>query len=141
MRGGAVTVCIAAAALLACTQQKSTVSRNANEQTIAITDSLLKHGGSDTLRFGRLHRGERAVKRFVLRNETATPVVVIRHETTCNCTSFEYARRPILPDSLSTVTCTFDSSGESGWQFKLVKLRLSGADEPLRLFIEAEVGE
>ena len=134
-------VAAAAAVLLAAVacspRQSETPHREA--QTIAVTDSLLRCGGSDTVRFGRLHSGEVGVKNFILRNFTGKPVVLVRTETTCSCTSFDYERRPVMPGGETRVTCRFDSSGEWGWQFKLVKLWLSEADEPLRIFVEAEV--
>lgn len=130
-----------ASTLAACSTKPTAPSGAGNVQTIAVTEAVLKYGASDTLRLGRLNSGEKALKTFMLRNDTKNPVVIVRHETSCNCTSFEYERKPILPDSLALIKCTFDTRGEFGWQFKLVKLRLSGADEPLRIFVEAEVAQ
>lgn len=124
---------------VSCGQRPSVQPRCSSVQVIAVTDSVLRHGGADTLRFGRLHSGETAVRRFVLSNRRDVPMVIVRHETTCRCSSFDYTRRPVMAGDSTEVTCTFDSSGEYGWQFKLVKLWLSEAEEPLRIFIEAEV--
>ena len=124
----------------ACSQRPANTAATGNStQVIAVTDSVLRFGASDTLRLGRLHSGEQAVRSFALRNDTPTPIVIINHSTTCNCTSFDYDRSPCMPGEQTVVRCTFDSRGEFGWQFKLVKMRLSGSDEPLRIFIEAEV--
>ena len=42
---------------------------------ISLTDSILTTGGTDTVRFGRLHSGKIAQLRLWLANETSGPVV------------------------------------------------------------------
>ncbi len=131
---------IAAVVLLlgaACSQPKTVVSHLG--QTISITDSTLSADTADTLRFGHMHSGEIAVKRITLRNDTAEPIVIIRHETTCHCASFEYDRRPIVPGGETNIECTFDSRGTRGWQMKLANFYISGAAHPIRIFLEADI--
>ena len=106
---------------------------------IELTDRLLSEGGSDTLRFGHLGRGEIAELRFSLRNNTRQPIVLLGYDRSCGCVSLTYEPRPILPDSLLRFTARFDTRGEWGWQLKLLTLHLYGAAAPLRLFAEAEV--
>lgn len=129
----------AALAAGACSQAMPSDAKTDGVQRIEITESLLRNGGADTLRFGRLHSGETAVKSFILHNATSAPVVIIRSDKSCNCASMEFTRRPVMAGDETAVVCTFDTRGEYGWQFKLIKLWLSGAEEPLRIFIEAEV--
>ncbi|MFQ7502970.1 MAG: hypothetical protein ACLRMJ_07315 [Alistipes finegoldii] len=43
---------------------------------ITLTDKILDTGGTDTVRFGRLHSGEIAQLRLWLANETSGPVVI-----------------------------------------------------------------
>lgn len=133
----AITVAAAMLAVISCGRQRAEVV-SAAAQTVTLTDSLLQCGASDTLRFGHLNAGEQGVRSFVLRNETAEPIVVLDTETNCRCTSFDYSHRPLKTGEEMTVTCIFDSSGEWGWQFKLVKFILS-TGEPLRIYVEAEV--
>ena len=108
-------------------------------QLISLTDSLLQNGGSDTLRFGRLHEGEMAVRRITLRNDTSEPTVIVTHETSCGCVTVSYERRPIMPAGSGEAEFVFDSRGEHGWQMKLITLRLGARAVPLRIFVEAEV--
>ena len=37
------------------------------------------------------------------------------------------------------VTLTFDSRGEWGWQLKTLDISLAGAQQPLRLLVEADI--
>ena len=66
---------------------------------------------SDTLRFGRLHSGETARLEAGFCNRGREPLVVVRSESSCGCTSLEYDAQPIMP----------------------------GGERPLRLYVEADV--
>ena len=106
---------------------------------ISLTDSILTTGGTDTVRFGRLHSGEIAQLRLWLANETSGPVVIAKYGRSCGCTTLEYDNQPINAGDAQQVTLTFDARGEWGWQLKTLDVSFAGACSPLRLFIEAEV--
>lgn len=133
----AAIVAIAVAATIVACAQPQTVEHNG--ELLSLTDSLLKAGATDTLRLGRLHSGEMAVKTITLRNDTDKPFVILRHETTCHCTSMQYDKRPVKPGEEIDIECTFDSRGEYGWQMKLVNFHISGSEHPFRLFVEADI--
>ena len=106
---------------------------------ISLTDSILTTGGTDTVRFGRLHSGEIAQLRLWLANETSGSVVIAKYGRSCGCTTLEYDNQPINAGDAQQVTLTFDARGEWGWQLKTLDVSFAGARSPLRLFIEAEV--
>ena len=106
---------------------------------ISLTDSILTTGGTDTVRFGRLHSGEIAQLRLWLANETSGPVVIAKYGRSCGCTTLEYDNQPINAGDAQQVKLTFDARGEWGWQLKTLDVSFAGARSPLRLFIEAEV--
>ena len=139
MRGTISLVAILMAATIswACGGQKAATA--AAGQVIELTDAMLDRGGVDTLRFGRLHEGEIALRSIVVRNGTEQPAVIVTHERSCGCVDAEYERRPIMPGEESKVEFSFDSRGEYGWQMKLITLRLGGRGVPLKIYIEAEV--
>lgn len=85
-------------------------------EIIPVTGTILHTGGSDTIRFGRMHEGEIAA-----------------------CTELTFDNQPVIPGEGLHATVTFDARGERGWQMKLMKVYFSGSREPLRLFIEADV--
>ena len=58
---------------------------------------------------------------------------------TSGCTTLDYDSQPIKPDEQRAARLTFDARGAHGWQLKLIKIRLAGAAEPHRLYVEAEV--
>lgn len=106
---------------------------------IPLSDSMLVHGRSDTLRFGHLGSGEIAIQRFRLENRTAKPIVILSTSRSCGCISLNHDSQPIAPGQSRTLEMTFDSRGEYGWQLKRMDIILSGSAKPLRLFIEADI--
>ncbi len=108
-------------------------------QTLRLTDSALRSGVTDTLRFGKMRSGEIAVKPLALRNDSRRPLVVAEIRRNCGCAELEFDRRPLIPGEERRAEMLFDTRGITGWQFKLVELRFAEEQQPLRLYIEAEV--
>ncbi len=115
------------------------LSKNRKSSIIHLTDEIIESGGSDTVRFGRLHSGEIAVLSLWLANETEHPIVLSDYRRSCGCTTLEFTAQPISPNRARLLPLTFDSRGEWGWQLKTIDLLFSGSEHSLRLFIEAEV--
>lgn len=65
--------------------------------------------------------------------------MVARYEVSCECVTPEFDRRPLKPGEEIPFSVRFDSRGEHGWQMKLLKLYASGSEEPLRIYVEADV--
>ncbi|MDE5706874.1 MAG: DUF1573 domain-containing protein [Alistipes sp.] len=133
--------CLLLVALLApgCTPRKARLASQAAGPELRLTDSALRCGISDTLRFGRLYEGESGVRRIRLQNASSQTIVLTHHELSCQCVAPVYERRPLRPDNSMPLEVRFDTRGERGWQMKLLKLYTSESQQPIRLFIEAEV--
>ena len=122
----------------ACTSRRP-VSVAPGGRVVVLTDSLLRCGGRDTVRFGRLRSGEAAVSRLWFENRTSEPVVFASVVRSCGCTSLSYDAAPLSPGEVRAVELTFDSRGEWGWQFRSLDLFFAGWPQPFRFFIEADV--
>ena len=48
-------------------------------------------------------------RKFVIRNEGAAPLTIVRAYTTCGCTTAEFSARVIPPGKLAVVTLIFDA--------------------------------
>ena len=108
-------------------------------QKIILTDSIARLGGADTIRFGRMHEGEIAEKPLQLVNGSSTPIVIRQVERTCGCTTLEFENQPLMPGERRQMMLRFDARGEWGWQLKLLRLYLNANQEPLRLYVEADI--
>ena len=94
---------------------------------------------SDTLRFGRLHSGETArLEAGFCNRGGGTPGGGLCRQS-CGCTSLEYDAQPIMPGDTLRVAVRFDTSGQRGWLFKVLRVYFSGGERPLRLYVEADV--
>lgn len=127
------------AGLAACKPRTAARQTPRSGRIIALTDSVLRNGGSDTIRFGHLGSGEIALSRFRIENRTEKPVVVTSYRTSCGCTSLEFDKQPLPPGGTLPVEITFDSRGEHGWQLKSVELLIAGAPRTFRLLVEADI--
>ena len=133
----ALAILVPALLTAACGTRPQTTERKG--RIIALTDSILTAGGTDTVRFGRLGSGEIAQLRIWLANDASRPVAVASYRRSCGCTSLEFDFQPIAPGDARQVTLTFDSRGEWGWQLKTLDISLAGAQQPLRLLVEADI--
>ncbi len=65
--------------------------------------------------FGRIEEAAGPVSHtFTFKNSSAQPVVIERVVTSCGCTTPQYSRQPVRPDSESTITITYDPDGRPG---------------------------
>ena len=133
----ALAILVPALLTAACGTRPQTTERKG--RIIALTDSILTAGGTDTVRFGRLGSGEIAQLRIWLANDASRPVAVASYRRSCGCTSLEFDSQPSAPGDARQVTLTFDSRGEWGWQLKTLDISLAGAQQPLRLLVEADI--
>lgn len=108
-------------------------------QKITIGEKTLAEGGRDTVRFGHLYEGETAVLPLILENSTEQPLVILRVERSCGCTTLDYENQPIKAGEQRGMQLSFDARGARGWQFKQLKIHFSESQAPLKLYVEAEV--
>ncbi len=108
------------------------------QTTINVGDTLAP-APCDTLRIGRMRSGEVVAMGIGVHNNTNTPIVITRTETTCGCTDIDYSSQPIVAGDTARIEVRFDSQGFYGWQFKRVRLYTSADVRPLTFYVEAEV--
>lgn len=119
------------------TSQQDITARNI--QTVAVSHSILQEGVSDTLHFGKMRQGEIIKKQLRIINDDTTPMIILRHITSCGCTTVNYERKPIASGESTIIDFEFNSRGEVGWQMKLMEFYFAEKDTPLKIYIEAEV--
>ena len=136
---GAGCAAVGVALVLLCGCGSRSGHRTFSGPVIAVSAESLHTYMSDTLRFGRLHSGETARLEAGFCNRGGEPLVVVRSESSCGCTSLEYDAQPIMPGDTLRVAVRFDTSGQRGWLFKVLRVYFSGGERPLRLYVEADV--
>lgn len=134
-----MAACCGLLVLSACGSGRQTRRPSFSGRVVTVSEQLLQGDVADTLHFGRLHAGETARLEAGICNAGSNPLVIVRKETTCGCAQLEYDARPILPGDTLRMAVLFDTSGQRGWQFKVVRLYFADCARPLRLYVEAAV--
>lgn len=75
--------------------------------------------------------------RFV--NDSDTPVVIKRVETTCGCTKPRYSKAPVLPGAKGTLSVFFNPKGQPGTLNRSVYVHTSASATPVKLTLTGEV--
>lgn len=133
------------AAILLCSSckgakvQQAEASAVVDLRTVRIDQTLSERAISDTIRLGRLRSGEIIAKTIRIENHSDSPLVLTHHQVGCGCLSAKYDRKPIVPRGSADVVMEFDSRTMYGLQLKTLNLFFAEKDQPLKIFVEAEV--
>jgi hypothetical protein len=109
--------------------------------------SALGFGQEAELRFERkLHKfpnakeGDQLEAIFVFQNTGNAPLVFTDYKVTCPCTKAELPNKPIPPGQKGEVRITFDSTGKSYYQDRIIEIFSNskrGADKlRIKVFVE-----
>ncbi len=133
-----VLIILAAFFVTACGGKK-TVDSGAAVQTIELSDSIIEYRGADTLDFGKIRRGERVVREFMVKNVGDKALVITQLDLSCGCVEAEYPMEPLMPQTEGAMSLTLDTEDLGGWVFKTIGVRTSLNPKPYTLCVMAEI--
>lgn len=90
--------------------------------------------------FGDLIEGEPATFHFQFKNISEEPIVIESVRPQCGCTAPEWNFTPIEPDSIGTLSITYDAD-KTGYFNKKVKVYFSGQRKAEKIYVEGFVEE
>ncbi len=125
--------------LVACGGPQATKTAGGETAVFDISPEILCERADTTVNIGKLRAGEIVQYDAWLRNTGEVPLVIIKVETSCGCTSAEYEKRPISPGEKGKFSFRFDSRGMWGMQMKAIEIRTSAGTQVYRLFVQAQV--
>lgn len=121
-------IAICAASLAAC-QSKNTESETAaTDSTSAVTPVIAEADAPKVqvekavYEFGEITQGEKVTYTFKFKNTGKTPLIITDATATCGCTQPEYPKQPVKPGEDGEIKVTFDSTGKTGLQDKVVTI-------------------
>ena len=76
---------------------------------------------------------------FEFTNDGDAPLVLSNVQTTCGCTASSWPREPIAPGASSKIDVTFNSTGKSGHQVKVITIISNATNNPERVKILTNV--
>jgi hypothetical protein len=78
---------------------------------------------NDTYDFGTVKDGEQVVHIYEFKNTGDQPLMILKAEAGCGCTTPEWPKTPILPGKTGNIKVTFNSTGRVGPVFKDIAIQ------------------
>ncbi len=125
--------------LVACGGPQATKTAGGEKSVFDISPEKLQSRTDTTVWIGKLKAGEIVQYDAWLRNTGEAPLVIVKVETSCGCTSAEYERKPIPPGGKGHFSFRYDSRGMWGMQLKMIDIYTSAAPKPFVLYVQAQV--
>ncbi len=76
---------------------------------------------------------------FVIKNISASPIIISRVRSSCSCLTAKYSRKPIAANGTDTVRVTFDPRFRAGVIQKNISVYISGDSIPTTLSLKGYV--
>lgn len=89
--------------------------------------------------FGDIMEGEKVSYSFKFNNVGKDNLVITSVSTTCGCTVTDFPKDPVKPGESGTIEVTFNSSGRSGKQVKVITVATNANPSMSQLTIKANV--
>jgi len=89
--------------------------------------------------FGDIMEGEKVSYSFKFNNVGKDDLVITTVSTTCGCTVTDFPKDPLKPGESGTIEVTFNSSGRSGKQVKVITVATNANPSMSQLTIKANV--
>ena len=128
-----------AATLAACNQSSSTTTTTTTAAAPNAANAPVMKFEFDTHDFGKLKQGDKTTYEFKFTNTGKSPLVITNATATCGCTTPEWPHTPVKPGDSGTIKVTFNSTGKSGLQDKLVSVIANTVPERTSVHLIGEV--
>ncbi|MEA4919283.1 DUF1573 domain-containing protein [Proteiniphilum sp.] len=87
---------------------------------------------------GTIRQGKPVTITTTIRNTGDAPFIIFNTRSSCGCTDVLYDRKPVLPDSLTEISITYDAD-DSGYFHKTVSIHGNAEESPFILKIKGNV--
>jgi hypothetical protein len=136
---------LAAAALTACQQSKSSASNDtaatAKAATVLSPDAPVISFEQGMYNFGSIVQGEKVQYDFKFKNTGKSPLIINEATATCGCTVPEKPTAPVKPGETGVIRVVFNSTGKMGMQDKVVTITSNGNPATTEVHLIGEVKE
>lgn len=76
----------------------------------------------DSYNFGKIKQGDKVSYNFKFTNAGKSPLIITNAVASCGCTTPEWPKEPVKPGDSGVIKVTFNSTGKSGLQDKLITI-------------------
>jgi hypothetical protein len=109
-----------AGALMACNQPAKTAQDTSTATTANAANAAVMKFEFDSHDFGKIKQGDKVTYEFKFTNTGKSPLIISNATATCGCTTPEWPHTPLQPGEGGAIKVTFNSTGKSGLQDKLI---------------------
>jgi len=113
---GLIAACLV---MTACNHSSKTTQTNITTTANAATLPVMKFE-FENHDFGKLKQGDKVTYEFKFINTGKSPLIITSASATCGCTTPEWPKTPIQPGEGGKIRVTFNSTGKTGLQDKLI---------------------
>lgn len=92
----------------------------------------------DTYNFGKIKQGVPVTTFFTVTNKSDKPVVLESVVASCGCTTPEWSKEPVAPNSTSQIKVGYNAASPTPFT-KDITIRLAGVQQPKIIHITGEV--
>lgn len=93
----------------------------------------------DTFDFGNLKESAPAVHYFKFKNTGKAPLLIVKAEKSCGCTTPQWPTEPIKPGATGTIRVEYDTKGRTGYFMKSIFVYTNAPQAPVILVISGNV--
>lgn len=90
--------------------------------------------------FGAIKKGKAVTYKFSFKNTGKSPLILSNVKTSCDCTSPDWPKQPVLPGKSATITVGFDAK-EKGVFNKTITITSNAKSNLVELTIQGDVFE
>jgi hypothetical protein len=94
---------------------------------------------NDTHDFGKIKQGDKVTYKFNFVNAGKAPIIISNVVASCGCTQPQWPKTPIKPGESGQIAVTFDSTGHTGLQNKMITITANTNPAQSTLFLVGEV--
>jgi len=94
---------------------------------------------NDTHDFGKIKQGDKVTYKFNFVNVGKSPLIITNAVATCGCTQPEWPKSPIKPGEGGQIAVTYNSTGHSGLQDKMITITANTDPAQSTLHLVGEV--
>ncbi|WP_214070168.1 DUF1573 domain-containing protein [Mucilaginibacter sp. dw_454] len=106
-----------AGGLMACNQP---TKQQQQQKVNFTTDGADVRYESPTYDFGKIKQGDKVSHSFKFTNMGKSPLIITTAVASCGCTTPTWPKSPVMPGDTGSIAVTFNSTGKSGLQDKLI---------------------
>lgn len=94
---------------------------------------------NDTHDFGKIKQGDKVTYKFNFVNVGKSPLIITNAVATCGCTQPDWPKAPIKPGEGGQISVTYNSTGHSGLQDKMITITANTDPAQSTLHLVGEV--